>query len=311
MEVSELQHHGILGQRWGIRRFQRKDGSLTTAGKKRRGDADEKDDTSKQEEYEARKQKAIKSGSAKEVLKFKGDLTPQEMKYIQDRINWEQNMKSLSAKEVSKGKARADKVFGAMDDITRYAGSAAKLWNTAANIYNAFSNNPVSLPKIDTDVTKGNRAVRKIEKKQAKEERQKQAEEQKKQTKEQKNSNTNNQNTTQNQNINQSTNDGWNKQTNMKWDTTVSDESINTNASKGKKWFVKNKTTKSKESDSEPMTGTVEGEGTSKGSQSRKKNNDVIIDVVDYEPVSNLPAVRVSSGETYVNNRFLLEDKYR
>ena len=32
---SELKHHGILGQRWGIRRFQNKDGSLTSAGRKR------------------------------------------------------------------------------------------------------------------------------------------------------------------------------------------------------------------------------------------------------------------------------------
>lgn len=32
----ELSHHGIKGQRWGIRRFQNKDGSLTPAGKKRR-----------------------------------------------------------------------------------------------------------------------------------------------------------------------------------------------------------------------------------------------------------------------------------
>jgi len=34
---SELTHHGILGQKWGIRRFQNKDGSLTSAGKKRYG----------------------------------------------------------------------------------------------------------------------------------------------------------------------------------------------------------------------------------------------------------------------------------
>lgn len=31
----ELYHHGILGQRWGVRRFQNKDGSLTSAGKTR------------------------------------------------------------------------------------------------------------------------------------------------------------------------------------------------------------------------------------------------------------------------------------
>ena len=31
-----LEHHGILGQKWGIRRFQNNDGSLTDAGKKRR-----------------------------------------------------------------------------------------------------------------------------------------------------------------------------------------------------------------------------------------------------------------------------------
>lgn len=31
----ELQHHGIPGMKWGIRRYQNKDGSLTAAGKKR------------------------------------------------------------------------------------------------------------------------------------------------------------------------------------------------------------------------------------------------------------------------------------
>lgn len=35
---GELYHHGIKGQRWGIRRFQNNDGSLTSAGKKRAGD---------------------------------------------------------------------------------------------------------------------------------------------------------------------------------------------------------------------------------------------------------------------------------
>lgn len=32
-----LAHHGILGQKWGVRRYQNNDGSLTAAGKKRYG----------------------------------------------------------------------------------------------------------------------------------------------------------------------------------------------------------------------------------------------------------------------------------
>lgn len=36
--TGELQHHGIKGQKWGVRRFQNKDGSLTPAGEKRYGD---------------------------------------------------------------------------------------------------------------------------------------------------------------------------------------------------------------------------------------------------------------------------------
>lgn len=37
---NELHHHGIKGQRWGIRRYQNADGTWTNAGKKRYGDSD-------------------------------------------------------------------------------------------------------------------------------------------------------------------------------------------------------------------------------------------------------------------------------
>lgn len=38
--MSDLRHHGIKGQKWGVRRFQNADGSLTSAGRKRYGDGE-------------------------------------------------------------------------------------------------------------------------------------------------------------------------------------------------------------------------------------------------------------------------------
>ena len=55
---EELRHHGIKGQKWGVRRYQNKDGSLTADGRKRYADsiADTKVYTKKGVEVTLRKQ---------------------------------------------------------------------------------------------------------------------------------------------------------------------------------------------------------------------------------------------------------------
>ena len=59
---GELYHHGIKGQKWGVRRFQNKDGSLTPAGKKRYDDSNNTN-TSRLKEKKQKTQKIPKNKS--------------------------------------------------------------------------------------------------------------------------------------------------------------------------------------------------------------------------------------------------------
>lgn len=52
-----LAHHGIKGQKWGVRRFQKADGSLTTAGKKRYKSGDHMDDNDRSDSSTTRRVK--------------------------------------------------------------------------------------------------------------------------------------------------------------------------------------------------------------------------------------------------------------
>lgn len=58
-----LAHHGILGMRWGVRRFQRKDGSLTSAGKKQKLKNEHKNEAEKKKGLSDRQKTALKVGT--------------------------------------------------------------------------------------------------------------------------------------------------------------------------------------------------------------------------------------------------------
>ena len=80
---QELYHYGIKGQKWGIRRFQKKDGTLTSEGKKRYSD----ESTTKSKSTTASSHKKIKV-THRDVLEKKyrdSGMSPEEAKAAADK----------------------------------------------------------------------------------------------------------------------------------------------------------------------------------------------------------------------------------
>ena len=61
MESEELQHHGIKGQKWGVRRYQNEDGSLTSEGLARKKKMER---LANDERLSKKERKAAKYGAA-------------------------------------------------------------------------------------------------------------------------------------------------------------------------------------------------------------------------------------------------------
>lgn len=97
---NHLQHHGIKGQRWGVRRYRKKDGSLTPAGKKRYSMSE---DAIKASDY--RKKKV-------------SQLTNKELRELNERTNLENNYKRLHPNNYKKALAIAGSLAGSMGTIT-------------------------------------------------------------------------------------------------------------------------------------------------------------------------------------------------
>lgn len=108
-----LEHYGVLGMKWGRKKMTRLTQPFRNRKiKKKRIASLEKARVARKEkkDYEQEKQNALKKGTAADILKYKGDLTNDQMQTAINRIILEQRLSELSPKKVKRGKNMIKKI---------------------------------------------------------------------------------------------------------------------------------------------------------------------------------------------------------
>ena len=118
---DELQHWGIKGMKWGIRRYQNADGTLTAAGKKRYQNPDGTlNDAGKRKYGES----SDDHKAAKDIKKKRVDqMSNAELKKLNERTRLEQEYDKLHPNTIKKG--------------WKYVGAAVGIMGTTLAFYNS------------------------------------------------------------------------------------------------------------------------------------------------------------------------------
>lgn len=104
MNENYLAHYGVLGMKWGVRRYQRPDGTRTPLGKKHE----------KQLRETPSREELLKSTDPKLLYKHRDQLTDRELRERVNRIQTEQDLERLlkNTQKESQGKIFAKRVIG-------------------------------------------------------------------------------------------------------------------------------------------------------------------------------------------------------
>lgn len=122
MENTSLSHAGVKGMRWGVRRYQNKDGSLTPAGKKRYGSMSE----------DARVASSLKKKSVK-------SMSNAELKKLNERVRLEQEYSRLNPGVVKRGLAVAGGIAAGLGTVVALHSNGKQVINLGKQVVSALA----------------------------------------------------------------------------------------------------------------------------------------------------------------------------
>lgn len=110
MDNNELMHHGVKGMKWGVRRYQKKDGSLTALGRYKQYKTNKQRNKNLEKAREAKAAKKKAAIQPVQKKKFVKEMSDAELQSAIRRLEMEQRYNQLSPKKVSKGQAAVKRI---------------------------------------------------------------------------------------------------------------------------------------------------------------------------------------------------------